>query len=131
MRRHILIIFLFALGLTACGDNSSEEILPIAPGADIESLDNQEAEPSGPAIRGEVVGYTSDGRSILVRHEAVQGEMPAMTMTFLLEEAVGADTLDEGDKIRFRMDPGGAEGYSLVVLEGLADTTRLVFGDDG
>lgn len=130
MHKPILLISCLALSLAACGGGSGDRVLPIAPGADLETPDSQNEEPSAPVIRGEVVGYTTDERGILVRHEAVSGEMPAMTMMFSLEEAVGADTLVEGQKIRFRLDPGGVEGYSLVVLETLPDTTTLTFGDE-
>lgn len=56
-------------------------------------------------VRGRVVGFGDDGRTIIVEHEAIPGLMPAMTMPFRSNEV---ETIA-------RLTTGAAVGFTLHV----------------
>ena len=69
-------------------------------------------------VRGRIVGFGDDARTIIVEHEAIPDVMPAMTMPFELRTPGGLDTLDVGDAI----------GFSLVIRRNdswIEDVRRL------
>jgi protein SCO1/2 len=54
-------------------------------------------------VRGRVVGFGDDARTIVVEHEAVEHLMPAMTMPFTLARGETHASLDAGDAVRFTL----------------------------
>lgn len=52
-------------------------------------------------VRGRVVGFGDDGRTVIVEHEAIPGLMPAMTMPFNVDSSVDVAGLEQGQAIRF------------------------------
>ena len=54
-------------------------------------------------VRGRVVGFGSDARTVIVEHEEIEGLMPAMTMPFSALDTAEVSVLGEGDAIEFRL----------------------------
>lgn len=54
-------------------------------------------------VKGRVVGFGDDGRTMIVEHEAVPGYMPAMTMPFKARAANELEGLELGDAVGFRL----------------------------
>ena len=54
-------------------------------------------------IRGRIVGFGSDGRTLIVDHEEVAGYMPAMTMPFTASSAEAIAGLETGHAVAFRL----------------------------
>jgi protein SCO1/2 len=54
-------------------------------------------------VRGQVVGFGDDQRTVIISHESVPGFMPAMTMPFRTTEPASLRILERGDAIRFTL----------------------------
>jgi protein SCO1/2 len=54
-------------------------------------------------VRGRVVGFGDNGRTIIVEHEDVPGLMPAMTMPFQAATPDEVSDLEYGDAVRFTL----------------------------
>lgn len=52
-------------------------------------------------VRGRVVGFGDDGRTVIVEHEDVPGLMPAMTMPFTATDPDAVRSLNVGDAVAF------------------------------
>lgn len=57
-------------------------------------------------VRGRVVGFSDDPRTVIVEHEDVPGLMPAMTMPFRAADARAVQALGHGDAVAFRLHVG-------------------------
>jgi protein SCO1 len=55
------------------------------------------------SVRGWLQDLPTDGRSAVIRHEAIPGYMAAMTMTFSVKEAGDLRGLTPGDEVEFRL----------------------------
>ena len=55
------------------------------------------------SVRGWLQDLPTDGRSAVIRHEAIPGYMAAMTMTFSVKEAGHLHGLTPGDEVEFRL----------------------------
>ncbi len=53
--------------------------------------------------RGVVRDFTTDGRSVVIRHEEIPGYMPRMTMSLLVRDTNELRGLREGDEVTFRL----------------------------
>lgn len=54
-------------------------------------------------VKGRVVGFGDDGRTIIVQHQDVPDLMPAMTMPFRAADSSRVDGLDSGDEVSFTL----------------------------
>ena len=54
-------------------------------------------------VKGVVRELKSDGRTVVIQHEAIPGYMAAMTMPFKVKEAADLSGLRPGDEISFRL----------------------------
>ena len=54
-------------------------------------------------VKGRVVGFGDDGRTLIVQHEEIEGLMPAMTMSFTVLEGTSLDGLVVQDAVAFRL----------------------------
>lgn len=54
-------------------------------------------------VRGRVVGFGDDPRTVIVEHEDIPGLMPAMTMPFQALDAAAVQALDVGDAVAFTL----------------------------
>lgn len=54
-------------------------------------------------VHGHVVGFGSDGRTVIVDHEAVDGLMPGMTMPFRALDTAEVARVETGDAVRFTL----------------------------
>jgi protein SCO1/2 len=72
--------------------------------------------------RGRVAGFGQDGRSLIVEHEAVEGYMEAMTMSFDVKDTTALSGLDVGDAIGFRLHTGAGRSSWITHLERLPDS---------
>ncbi|HWP59796.1 MAG TPA: copper-binding protein [Candidatus Acidoferrales bacterium] len=66
--------------------------------------------------RGSVVSVDSSGTKITVKHEAIEGLMPAMTMEFLLRSPELVKAIRPGDRVSFVLAPEGSD----FVIENIA-----------
>ena len=82
-------------------------------------------------VKGRVVGFGSDGRTVIVEHEDVQGLMPAMTMPFKTDGTPDLDRLEIGDAVGFSYVVA-PESTWIYDLERLPDNvvTRSPAGDN-
>ena len=63
-------------------------------------------------VRGRVVGFGQDGRTLIVAHEDIPGFMDAMTMPFKTPEGTSVpNDLSVGDAVGFRLVVGSAASY--------------------
>jgi protein SCO1/2 len=53
--------------------------------------------------RGVIRDFTTDGRSVVIRHEEIPGYMPRMTMSLLVRDTNELRGLREGDEVTFRL----------------------------
>ena len=72
--------------------------------------------------RGRVAGFGQDGRSLIVEHEAVEGYMEAMTMSFDVKDTTALSGLDVGDAIGFRLHTGADRSSWITDVERLPDS---------
>lgn len=63
------------------------------------------------AVTGEVREVQFPARALVVKHDAVPGYMPPMTMSFNLARGVGIPAVDAGDRIRFRLNVTDDESW--------------------
>ncbi len=63
-------------------------------------------------VTGVVAELKPDGKTIVVRHEAIPDYMDAMTMPFKARDLRELGTLQPGDEISFRLHVGDAESWS-------------------
>lgn len=54
-------------------------------------------------VRGRVVGFGSDARTVIVEHEAIPDVMPAMTMPFTARDSAAVAALETGDAVAFTL----------------------------
>ncbi len=54
-------------------------------------------------VRGRVAGFSDDGRTVFVEHEAIPGYMPAMTMPFDVQDPAVLAGLANRDALRFTL----------------------------
>jgi protein SCO1 len=54
-------------------------------------------------VKGRVVGFGSDGRTVIVEHLDVPGLMPAMTMPFIARDTAEVAALEYGDAVAFTL----------------------------
>jgi protein SCO1/2 len=52
-------------------------------------------------VRGRIVGFGDNGRTVFIAHEAIPGYMPAMTMPFQTADTTSLQGLSLGDAIQF------------------------------
>ena len=62
-------------------------------------------------VKGEVRELKADGKTVVVKHEAVEGYMPAMTMPFEVKNTNELRGLAPGDLVAFRMLVTKEEGW--------------------
>src|SRR5436853_6884750 len=60
-------------------------------------------------VRGIVEGTNADGRTIIVRHEAISNYMDTMTMPFKAKDRRELAGLEKGDEISFRLQVSSTE----------------------
>jgi protein SCO1 len=63
------------------------------------------------AVQGVVQALAADGRSVVIRHEAIPGYMEAMTMPFETSEPAQLEKLKCGDEISFRLNVTETESW--------------------
>lgn len=82
-------------------------------------------------VRGRVVGFGNDGRTVIVEHEDVRGLMPAMTMPFKTDGTPDLARLEIGDAVGFSyvVAPESTWIYSLERLPDSA-VARSPAGDN-
>src|SRR6266852_4947763 len=93
-----------ALLLGACG--RSPETDPRSP-ASVPPTTNQQVF----RVKGVVVGLKPKEKSVEIKHEAIPGYMPAMTMPFDVRDTNELAGLQPGDSVSFRMLVTGTEGW--------------------
>lgn len=73
--------------------------------------------------RGVVVGFGAERRFVRIAHEAIEGYMGAMTMSFAPCATVDLAAYSVGDRVRFRFASGADRRFHLLALahEGAAD----------
>jgi len=58
---------------------------------------------------GSVANVDVAARKITLKHEAIKGLMPAMTMEFRVKSAEMLDGIRKGDRVRFTISPQGGD----------------------
>lgn len=79
---------------------------PKAPAVPTQEAPKQEVVPGQPgvySVNGVVKELKPDGTNIVIRHEAIAGFMPAMTMPFTARDPRQIVALQPGDRIKFRL----------------------------
>ncbi len=76
-------------------------------------------------VRGRVVGFGDDGRTVFVAHENIPGLMPAMTMPFDVHPDE-LDGLQNGDAIRFKLHANVDSSWISSISPLAADEPPLV-----
>lgn len=104
---HFLGAALLACALSGCGRNSAGSGSPGAGGGDSGS----QAAPRIFAVKGVVKELKPDGRTVVIRHEAIADYMPAMTMPFEVKQTNELAGLQPGDAVAFRMLVTDREGW--------------------
>jgi Cu/Ag efflux protein CusF len=94
LRSSLAVVFCFALGLTSCSKAT-----------DAKHYD----------ARGIIRSFTPDHRMVEIEHEDVGDYMPAMTMTFEVQDPKTTADLKVGDAVSFR----------LAVAKGRAAVERM------
>lgn len=59
--------------------------------------------PPSHEVKGRVVGFGDDARTVIVEHEAIPGYMAAMTMSFKALDSTAVQRLAVGDAVAFRL----------------------------
>lgn len=75
-------------------------------------------------VRGIVVGFGDDGRTVIIDHEEVQGYMPAMTMPFTASDAAELAPVENGQRVAFTLHVNRDSSW-IDGLEVLPDTVQL------
>lgn len=70
-------------------------------------------------VTGVVMKLEPGGKTAMIKHEAIPGYMPAMTMPFTVRETNELARVKPGDRVSFRLNVTAAEGWidQLKVLE--------------
>jgi len=68
-------------------------------------------------VRGRIVGFGDDGRTIIVEHQDVPGLMPAMTMPFQAADPAEVANLELSDAVRFTLALTGDSTWIYGVEE--------------
>ncbi len=96
--------WLFAVALVAqlflavsCGRKSEQAVLPATNKAGVQT--NVQIF----QVKGTVIELKLDEKTVRIKHEAIPGYMPAMTMPFEVKDAHELDKLEAGDVVSFRM----------------------------
>jgi protein SCO1/2 len=63
------------------------------------------------AIKGEIITVDANRQMVTLKHEAIPGLMPAMTMDFLAADVKQIETLKPGDKIKADLVIGENVGH--------------------
>lgn len=109
--RSLLTVLLIAVGLAGCG--------PDDPATPVTRHEN---------VRAAFLGTASDGRDVVVHHEAIPGLMDAMVMALPLADTTSVRSLAKGDKIRFDLVIRGSTPR-IEGIEVLPDTVTLRLDD--
>jgi Cu/Ag efflux protein CusF len=64
---------------------------------------------------GMVVGFRSEGKVVILKHQKIEGYMEAMTMGFELRDPALGKGLKKGDKVAFSLEEN-AGGVLVTVL---------------
>ncbi|PEN13591.1 hypothetical protein CRI94_09800 [Longibacter salinarum] len=75
-------------------------------------------------VRGRFLGTASDGRDVVLHHEAVDGAMPAMVMSLPVADPGDANGIEIDQPVQFDLVIEGSE-IRVESLTTLADTTTL------
>jgi len=78
-------------------------------------------------VAGVVMALEPGGRTAMIRHQAIPGYMPAMTMPFTVRESNELAGVNPGDRVSFRLNVAADEGWidQLKVLEaGAVDVVK-------
>lgn len=75
-------------------------------------------------VRGVYQGPAHGGQAVRMDHEAIEGLMEAMTMTFRVKDPRVLDGLDRGDKVTFTL-VATATGTFIERISPLPDDTPL------
>lgn len=81
-------------------------------------------------VRGRVVGFGDDPRTVFVSHENIPGLMPAMTMPFQTDDPETARGVRLGDAIQFRLHANADSSWISHVRPLPADAPALVLEED-
>jgi len=81
-------------------------------------------------IRGVVEELTEDGRTVVIRHEAVPNFMPAMTMPFKVRDEKELENLSPGDEVTFRLLVSDQDNW-IDEVRATGKTVRLEARSDG
>src|SRR4051794_7600627 len=92
--KSLILFLLAAIGLTACQRNSENQ-QPSASQATTNAKTFQ--------VKGLVIEVKPKEKSIEIKHEAIPGYMPAMTMPFEVKDVRELSGLKPGDAVSFRM----------------------------
>lgn len=78
---------------------------------------SQPKKPDGPVYHGVgvVVWVSADRDSVKIKHEDIEGLMPAMTMKFVVENKTLLDGIGENDNVRFSVVED-TRGYLITEL---------------
>lgn len=91
--RHSLLSVLLILTVSAC-QPQTPPAPAVAPAA---------SEPAGPPkeyqLVGEIISVDAAAKKATIKHEAIQGYMPAMTMSYPIPEQADLDKIKPGDRI--------------------------------
>src|SRR6266404_5292471 len=100
----LLPVLAALLLLAACGRSPGTD--PRSP-ASVSPSTNQQVF----RVKGVVIALKPKEKSVEIKHEAIPGYMPAMTMPFDVKDANELAGLQPGDSVSFRMLVTGAEGW--------------------
>lgn len=121
MVRKVLFLFLMSmLGLTACKPGSERQGPPPA--------SSQSTNVRTFQVKGVVISVTPKEKSVEIKHEAIPGFMPAMTMPFDVKDTKELTDLHPGDSVSFRMLVTDTEGWidQVKKIPALATNTPTV-----
>jgi protein SCO1 len=105
MVRWLALLILPAL-LALCGCDRSVPIRPGDGAATIQTTNQRVYQ-----VKGIVLAVKPNQKSVEIKHEAVPGYMPAMTMPFDVKDTNELAGLQPGDPVSFRLIDSGTEGW--------------------
>ena len=82
------------------------------------------------SVRGEIVRVADGGRSLVIDHEDIPGDMGAMRMTIPVQDAAQSQGLAAGDRIRFELFVSGSSAL-IGSIEKLPAGTPLELATGG
>ena len=104
--RRLTAVVGWGLLAAGCGDAAASGPLPEKSGTNTQTFQ----------VQGVVKEVASDGRTVIIAHEAVPTYMDAMTMPFKVKQPAELDGLHSGDQIRFRLKVSETESW----IEGIS-----------